>query len=197
MDQFNRLKSALAFKIQTLRNRPSQSLIGVDHANQSGAVEDNVFAEFRRVTVILSLLAAINSDSRQVLDSKPYEADDNFDAMKTPDNQLVMTALSILLVRNNEVVAVMAADHPDADRLTPDGDDPHARRSCEASDPASNLAAPGFADFIAFRNPEWFNESNKSPSAKIWRANPSAQYMVLPKGVSLWTAVLEDAWIQK
>jgi hypothetical protein len=86
MDQFNRLKLALAFKIQTLRNRPSQSLIGVDHANQSGAVEDNVFAEFHRVTVILSLLAAINSDGRQVLDSKPYEADDNFDAMKTPDN---------------------------------------------------------------------------------------------------------------
>jgi hypothetical protein len=108
-----------------------------------------------------------------------------------------MTALSILLVRNNKVVVVMAADHPDADHLTPDGDDLHARASREASDPASNLAAPSFADFIAFRNPEWFNESNKSPSAKIWRANLSVQYMVLPKGTSLWTAILEDAWSQK
>ena len=81
MDQFNRLKSALTFKIQTLQNRLSQSLIGVDHANQSGAVEDNVFVEFHRVTVILSLLATINSDGQQVLDSKLYEADDDFDTM--------------------------------------------------------------------------------------------------------------------
>jgi hypothetical protein len=79
-------------------------------------VADNVFTEFHQVTVILSLLAAINSDGRQVLDSKPYEADQNFDTMPAlldrmqPASRLVMTALSILLVRNNEVIAVTGGD---------------------------------------------------------------------------------------
>jgi hypothetical protein len=83
MDHYNRLKSALTLKIQGLRNTPglSQSQIGVEHANQSEPVADNVFVEFCQVTVILSLLAAINSNGRQVLDSKPYEANQNFDAM--------------------------------------------------------------------------------------------------------------------
>jgi hypothetical protein len=85
MDHYNRLKSALTLKIQGLQNtpHPSQSQIGVEHANQSEPVANNVFAEFHQVTVILSLLAAINSDGRQVLDSKPYEANQNFDAMLT------------------------------------------------------------------------------------------------------------------
>jgi hypothetical protein len=220
MDHYNRLKSALALKIQGLRNtpRPSQSQIEVEHANQSEPVADNVFAEFRQVTVILSLLAAINSDGRQVLDSKPYEADQNFDAMLVsldrtqPASRLVMTALSILLVRNNEVIAVTAAatapglrhaggiiNHPDSDRLPLhySTSNLHALASREASSPVSDFAAPGLVDFIVVRNPEWYNESNNSPLAKIWKENPSAQYMVLPKGTSRWEFILKDAWSQK
>jgi hypothetical protein len=219
MDHFNRLKSALVLKIQGLRNIPqsSQCQIGVEDANQSEPVAHNldVFAEFRQVTVMLSLLAAINSDGRQVLDSKPYEADHNFDAMPAsldrtqPASRLVMTALSILLVRNNEVVAVTAAANgpglrrasgidSESHHLPPDNTSHlHALASREASSPVSDLAAPGLVDFIAFRNPEWYKEANNSPSAKIWKENADAQYMVLPRGNSLWEFILNDPWSQK
>ena len=73
----------------------------------------------------------------------------------------------------------------------------HALTSQEASAPVSDLAVPGLVDFIAVRNPEWYNESNNSPSAKIWKENLSAQYMVLPKGTSRWEFISKDAWSQK
>jgi hypothetical protein len=216
MPQFNQLKSKIVQALGLGRN-PSQSQIGVDHASHasqsSEPVKENasVFAEFRQVTVMLSLLAAINSGGRQVLDSKPYEADRNFDAMPAslertqPAHRLVMTALSILLVRNNEVVAVTAATDlgPGPETFnhratSPPDSNLQDLASREASLlPESDLAKPGLVDFIAVRNPEWFNESNNSPLAKIWKDNPNAQYMVLPTGTSRWEVVLNDAWSQK
>jgi hypothetical protein len=65
---------------------------------------EDVFVEFRRATIMMSLLAAINSEGHQVLDSENYQTNRNFDAIPAsleqtqPVHRLISTALSMLLV---------------------------------------------------------------------------------------------------
>jgi hypothetical protein len=47
-----------------------------------------VFVEFWKVTILMLLLAAINSEGHQVLDYKEYQADRNFDAIPVSLEQM-------------------------------------------------------------------------------------------------------------
>lgn len=176
----------------------------------SGEVED-VFAEFRRVTLLMSVLAAINSDGRQVLDSAEYQAHHTFDGIpgsleRTQSvHRLVTTALAILLVRNNEVVAVTSigpqarstsADHQDT---LPHDTNLHELALREASPRSeADLSKVGLVDFIAVRNPQWVSGSENAESTmKYWKNNPEAHYMVLPPGKSHWDVVSKDSWSRR
>jgi hypothetical protein len=194
--------------------RPSSNHSQIDNArsgskySESESGGEDVFAEFRRATILMSLLAAINSEGRQVLDPENYQADRNFDAIPAslertqPVHRLVSTALSMLLVRNNEVVAVTTVADLDPGILDPQGTSPpdnnlHDLAMRETS-PLSeaDLARPGLVDFIAVRNPEWDKELKQSSGSpvNIWNENPNAHYMVLPQGTSRWEAVSNDPW---
>jgi hypothetical protein len=197
--------------------RPSPNRCEIDNAmsgskdSESKLKGEDVFVEFQRATILMSLLAAINSEGRQVLDSEKYQADHNFDTILAslewmqPTDRLVSTALSMLLVRNNKVVAVTTVADLEPRIVDPQGILPpdtnlHDLAMRESSPPPeADLARPGLVDFIAVRNPEWDKESKKSSglSAKIWKENLRAQYMVLPKGTSHWEAVSKDPWGHK
>jgi hypothetical protein len=66
---------------------PSSNHSKIDNArsgskySESESRGEDVFAEFWRATILMLLLAAINSEGRQVLDSQNYQADRNFDAI--------------------------------------------------------------------------------------------------------------------
>jgi hypothetical protein len=86
---------------------PSLNHSQINHASKDPKSEsggEDVFAEFWRVTILMSLLAAISSKGHQVLDYKEYQADRNFDAIPVllqqmqPVHQLVLAAFSMLLV---------------------------------------------------------------------------------------------------
>jgi hypothetical protein len=190
--------------------RPSPSRSQTDHATEHPESEsggEDVFAEFRRATILMSLLAAINSEGRQVLDYEEYQTDRNFDAIpasleRTQSvDRLVSTALSMLLVRNTEVVAVTAAAGLEPGIVDPQDTSPPDTNlhnlAMHESSPLSeaDLARPGLVDFIAVRNPEW--DAQGSSSVKTWKKHPNAQYMVLPQGTSRWEAVSKDVWGQK
>jgi hypothetical protein len=146
--------------------RPSPNRCEIDNAMSGSKVSESklegedVFAEFQRAMILMSLLATINSEGRQVLDSEKYQADHNFDTILAslewtqPTDRLVLTALSMLLVRNNEVVAVTTVADLEPGIMDPQGILPpdtnlHDLAMCESfPPPEANLARPGLVDFI-------------------------------------------------
>jgi hypothetical protein len=134
--------------------------------------------EFRRVTVLLSLLAVINRQGRQVA---AVESPDWMIAhleRNIPPHRLALNAFTILLVRGHEGVAVATADHD----ISRDSGLDHLPTG-------SNL------HILAMQEPAPIAEADPS-SHGFWNSNPDAQYMVLPRGTSAWKAVSKDAWSQ-
>jgi hypothetical protein len=81
------VKSKILAKLQGGFKNPNENEFDCAHSNYkecggctelSKFVEENTFMEFHRVTMMLSILAAINSRGRKLLDLKEYEADPNF-----------------------------------------------------------------------------------------------------------------------
>jgi len=139
--------------------------------------------EFRRVTVLLSLLAGINHRGRQVA---TVESPDWMIASlerNLPPRRLALNAFTILLVRGHEAVAVATANHD----ISKDLGSGHSPRG-------SSL------HILAMQEPAPIAEAEHAPADRSshdhWNTNPDAQYMVLPRGTSAWKAVSKDAWSQ-
>jgi hypothetical protein len=160
----------------------------------------NAADEFGRVTMLLSLLAVINRQGRQVA------AVESPDCMVTPlernlpSHRLALNALTVLLVRGNEAIAVATADH-DISRdsgpgVLPTGSSLHVLAMQESAP----IAEAEHARMDALRlgttvpDSEWPWSSHDLP--RIWNTNPDAHYMVLPRGTSAWEAVSKAAWSQ-
>jgi hypothetical protein len=160
----------------------------------------NTTDEFGRVTMLLSLLAAINHQGRQVA------AVESPDWMITPlernlpSHRLALNAFTILLVRGNEAIAVATADHDistdSGSGVLPAGSSLHVLTMQESA-PISE-AEPARADAprlgTAVPDSEWPWSSRDL--SHIWNTNPDAHYMVLPRGTSAWEAVSKAAWGQ-
>lgn len=152
-----------------------------------------VIAEFRQVSMVTSMVASINSDGRQVIES-PEPFITSLERTQ-PIYRLAMNGLAILLVRNNEVVAV-----------TTHGSTPRCS-DADISPPAANLqglaeqelepitdfeyAKMKIVGFIVLPNPK------RSPELpRMWKDNPEAHYAVMSSGKSSWKAVSQNPWCQ-
>lgn len=172
-----------------------QSPTDPDLDPNSGAVgEPTLLSQFRQATLVLMLLAAVNSEGRHVLnlcqddDSNLIPA--SLERTQSTD-QLVMNALSILLVRKHEIVAVTSATSPGREHVSPPDINLHDLAAREAS--PQNLPPTGSVDFIAIRNPEW-TSSKQLSSSSPWAQNPEADYMVLPEGTSRWKNISQNPY---
>lgn len=166
----------------------------------SEATKNSTIDEFHQVTMLLSLLEAINHQGRKVANVESPDWMITSLERDLPPQRLALNALTILLVRGHEAIAVAAADHG-ISRASRSGVLPaesslhilvmqESAHIAEAEHARMNISKLG----TAIPDSEQLRPSNALP--RIWSANPNAQYMVLPRGTSAWEAVAKDAWSQ-
>jgi hypothetical protein len=161
--------------------------------------------EFRRLTMLVSLLTSINSDGRRVTSESPELMITSLEGRTQPIRSLAMNTLAILLIHHHEVVAVTATtpDHTstfsnrsDSDAPMPIASNMQDLAKQEANPiPESKYAEAGIMDFIVTSNPER-PKSFQDHLPDIWKNHPTAQYMVVPPGRSSWKVVKISAWSQ-
>jgi hypothetical protein len=156
--------------------------------------------EFRRVTMLLPLLAVINRQARQVAAVESPDWMITSLERNLPSNRLALNALTILLVRGHEAIAVATADHDISSNsgsgVLPAGSSLHVLTMQEPAPIAEAEHARADTPRLGTTVPdsEWPWSSHDLP--RIWNTNPDAHYMVLPRGTSAWEAVSKAAWSQ-
>jgi hypothetical protein len=157
----------------------------------------NALDEFSALTTMLTLVTAINSGGRQVLQSDKSKLPEMPTTLKKPQSESILDALATLLVREVEIVAVTAftsVEQSPADPSQPqtiadtldilaiwESESPHEDDS-SFSDPKFN------PDFTALPNPNSLSPFEDVPS--------NAQYTILKEGKSYWPDVEKNPWSQ-
>ena len=156
----------------------------------------NPLEEFSALMILLTLVTAINSSGRQVLQSDISKAPEMPTTLEKSQSilGLAQNALATLLVRGTEIIAVTAAtsvelrsadpSHPAEIADTLDllaVQDSSRQDDIDISDPKFNL------DFTALPNVI----DSLSPFVDI---NPDAQYTLFKEGKSYWPDVEKNPW---
>ena len=158
---------------------------------------ESCLAEFRQTSMLLTVLAAINSQGWQVTMVSPIPTVRSMET-NLPPIVMAMNALAVVLVRNKDVIAVTAApgsileDHP-LEKVAEEeivSDDPAIRTDPTSSktDYPRSSEESKHGDktlwFVATQNSSW-----SKPSSSLrdkWTTKPDAHYHICAAGKSLW-----------